>query len=205
MLTRFVAMKYFYTPTILALVCLPAIAADAPARIAMRDVPTHEQVVEAAAKALEETPPPVFKPVEGEDPSVAYKPVDLISRSDIVCHNGLATLIPKRAVVHTPKGMAGRMAMQDGARLVNWSDFFNANRAWIRTIEVSRVQAEGNKSLDEATLKSFEKETRLVVAVLEQGPISVLPLQIPEEDSAKTATPGASPNSDSTASNVAKP
>ena len=168
----------------------------------MRDVPTHEEVVEAAAKALEDTPPPVFKPIKGEDPTVAYKPVDLISRSDVVCHHGLATLIPKRAIIHTPKGMADRMVMQDGARLSGWNEFFMANRAWIRTVEVSRVQAEGNKPLDEATLKSFEKETRLVVAVFQQGPISVLPLRAPEE-----APDSAGPDSAtaSTDSNVAKP
>ncbi|WP_193214653.1 hypothetical protein [Luteolibacter marinus] len=168
----------------------PAAAGEAPRKVQMRDVPTHEQVVEAARKALEDAPPPVFKPAAGDDPSVTNVPSNLISRSDIICYRGFATIVPKRAIIHVPKVLSDRLAIQDGSRLINWTEFLNANRAWIRTVQVSRVQAEGNKALDESTLKSFEKETRLVVATFQEGPISVLPLKVPEEADAATVSAG---------------
>lgn len=174
----------------LVLGCCPLLAAEPVARVKMRDVVTHDEIVEAARKAREAMPPPVFKPATGEDPSVANKLGDLISRSDVLCFRGQATLVPKRAVLHVPKGVADRIGMQDGARLGSWSEFLNANRAWIRTVPVTRIQAEGNDPMPEATLKSFEKEQRLVVATYQEGPISVLPLKVPEP-APETSTPPA--------------
>lgn len=150
----------------------------------MRDAATHDQLVEVTRKAAQEKTEPVFQPAQGEDPSTANRPADLISRSDILCYNGVATLVPKRAVLHIPKNMASRIGMQDGAKIVTWPDFISANRGWITTSSVSRVQAEGNQPLAEATVKSFAKETRLVIAVYQDCPISVLPLKVVEAPTA---------------------
>lgn len=159
---------------------IPA-SAQTPVKVKMREVVTHEQIVEAAQKAREEAPPaPVFKPATGADPSVTNKLGDLISRSDVICFRDRATLVPKRAVLHVPKNLSDRLVMKEGAQLGIWVDFLNANRAWIRTVAVTRVQAEGNDPMPEATLKSFEKEQRLVVATYQDGPISVLPLKVAE-------------------------
>jgi hypothetical protein len=187
---------------ICAPVILPAAFAELPVKSTrMRDVVTHEQIVEAARKAQEEAPPPVFTPLAGKDPSVANKPGDLLSRSDILCFQGRATLVPKRAVLHVPKELSDRLKMQEGAQISSWTDFLNSNRAWIRTVAVTRVQAEGNHPMPEETLKSFEKEKRLVVATYQEGPISVLPL--------KVADPAAVPGSPAAATaqpvNAAKP
>lgn len=160
--------------------CLAAHAAEPPVLVKMRDVVTHDDIVETARKAKEEAPPPAFKPATGEDPSVANKLGDLISRSDIICYRGQATLVPKRAVLHVPKAMADRLGMKEDARIGSWTEFLNANRAWIRTVPVTRIQAEGNHPMSEETIKSFEKEQRLVIATYQEGPISVLPLKVPE-------------------------
>jgi hypothetical protein len=171
----------FATCAAAGFVTLIHVSAQTPVQSKMRDVVTHEQIVEAALKAREEAPPPpVFKPATGADPTVANKLGDLISRSDVICFRDRATLVPKRALLHVPKNISDRLAMKEGAQLGTWSDFLNANRAWIRTVAVSRAQAEGNDPMPEATLKSFEKEQRLVVATYQDGPISVLPLKVPE-------------------------
>lgn len=162
----------------------PALAQKKAARPVMRDAATHEQLTEVARKAAEKKTEPVFQPKEGIDPAKANQPADLISRSDILCFNGIATLVPKRAVLHIPKSMAGRIGMQDGAKIVTWPDFITKNRAWITTSTVSRPQAEGNQPLSEATVKSFAKESRVVIAVYQECPISVLPLKAPETETA---------------------
>jgi hypothetical protein len=46
--------------------------------------------------------------------------------------------------------------------------------------------------MPEATLKSFQKEQRLVVATYQDGPISVLPLKVPEPEPV-AGTPAANP------------
>ena len=45
--------------------------------------------------------------------------------------------------------MADRLKFQPGAKLMSWADFYAQNRGWITTVEVTRVQAEGNKPLAE--------------------------------------------------------
>lgn len=162
-------------------------AEAAPAKPAMRDAATHEQLIELTRKASLEKVEPVFTPRE-KDPSKDAQPGDLISRSEILCFNGMATLVPKRAVIHIPKPLAARIAMQEGAKIVPWQEFLGSNRNWITTVNISRPQAEGNEPLSEATLKSFEKETRVVVATYEDGPVSVLPLKVPAPETA-TAEP----------------
>ena len=165
--------------------------APTPARQPMRDVVTHDDIVEAARQTKEKNPPPVFTPFEGEDPSVVNRPKDLLSRSDIFSYMGQATLVPKKAVLHFPKELQSRGGLQEQAKFVPWIDFYTANRAWIRTVTVSRAQAEGRAPMDEATVKSFAKEKRLVVATYQEGPISVNRY---EDPAAKTAAaPGKTP------------
>ena len=132
---------------------------------------------------------PVFKPVEGADPTVKNRPQSLIARSEFISFRGMTSLVPKRAVLHVPKDMAERLGMKEGHQIGSWTDFLNANRAWIRTVPVTRVQAEGREPMPEATLKSFEKETRLVIATYQEGPISIMPLKVPPAPDAKA--PGA--------------
>jgi hypothetical protein len=181
----------------------PSAAAEPVRRMIMREAPTHDQIVEFARKAKEENPQPVFTPAQGEDPSKVNKLGDLISRSDILCFQGRATLVPKRAVLHVPKSLAGRLGMQEGSQIGSWTEFLNANRGWIRTVAVTRVQAEGNEPMPEAVLKSFVKEQRVVIATYQEGPISVLPLKVPETPVA--GEPGAKIAAPAQAINVATP
>lgn len=169
-----------------ALIHLQPAVAEPVRRVVMREAPSHDEIVEFARKAKEETPAPVFTPAEGPDPSVANKLGDLIARSDVLCFQGRATLVPKRAVLHVPKSLAGRLGMQEGSQLGSWTEFLNLNRGWIRTVAVTRVQAEGNDPMPAAVLESFAKEQRVVIATYQEGPISVLPLKVPETPVAGT-------------------
>ena len=192
-------------PAAFILSCLSTQAAEPPRLVKMREVVTHDQIVEASQKAREAAPPSVFKPATGADPSVANKLGDLISRSDIICFRGEATLVPKRAVLHVPKAMSDRIGMKEGARIGSWTEFLSANRAWIRTVQVSRIQAEGNDPMPEETIKSFEKEQRLVIATYQEGPISVLPLKVPEPAPEAGAATAAKAPATAQPINVAKP
>lgn len=153
-----------------------------------RDAATHDQLARALRRADQNDPMKALHQAEGNDPSKINQPVNLLEQSDIVCFGGLATLVPKRAILATPAKHKERLAMQAGARIVGWSEFYALNRGWITTVEVSRVQAEGNMRIAEETRDRIGKSMNLVVATYMGGPISVLPLKesAPASETAKT-------------------
>ena len=145
----------------------------------MRDVTTHEELV-AKLRQAQQNDPMKNKPApKGDEPTAVYQPKDFLSESDSISFLGLATFVPKRAILQIPKNYQNRIAMQPGAKIVGWADFYVANRGWITTVEVSRAQAEGNVALPDETQKHLSESGNLVVATLMGGPISVLPLKKP--------------------------
>lgn len=147
----------------------------------MRDAATHDQLALSYRQAAQLDPMRDMQPAKGVDPSVVNRPKDIISESDVICYNGTATLVPKRAILHLPAAMQSRLKFQPGAKLMSWLDFHAMNRGWITTVEVSRVQAEGNEALKEEVSTRIGKSSNLVVATYMGGPISVLPLKVPVE------------------------
>ncbi|HSP44067.1 MAG TPA: hypothetical protein VLO11_14430 [Luteolibacter sp.] len=147
----------------------------------MRDAATHDQLAQTYRQFAQQNPMRNMKPAEGVDPSTVNRPKDIISESDIICFNGLATLVPKRAILTLPASMKDRLEFKPGSKLIGWLDFYAANRGWITTVEVSRVQAEGNEAFDEQLSERIGKSRNLVVATHLGGPIGVLPLKVPEE------------------------
>jgi len=147
----------------------------------MRDAVTHDQLSLAYRKAAQEDPMRKLKPAKGPDPSVVNQPEDLVASSDIMSFGGRATLVPKRAILHVPKNLEDRIKFVPGSKIMSWADFFALNRGWITTVEVSRVQAEGNKALADEISERVQKSSNLVVATYQGGPISVLPLKVPQE------------------------
>lgn len=161
----------------------------APAR-QMRDVPSHQNVLLERRKALQTDPMKHLAVATGEDPSKASRTTDILAESDIISFRGMATLVPKRAILQTPKAYAGHLKMEPGAKFVSWSEFYAANRGWITTVEVRREQAEGNEPVAEETQKFLSTSRNLVVATFKGGPISVLPLKEPVlETAAQPSTP----------------
>lgn len=150
--------------------------AEAPA---MRDATTEEQLVLNWRKAAQTDPMKNMTLVKGEDPSVKNRPQDLLSQSDILCFEGIATLVPKHAIMQVPETCAQRLKIQPEAKIVGWADFYAANRGWITTIEISREQAEGKEPIAEDTRKMMTQCRNLIVATYMGGPISLLPPKVP--------------------------
>ncbi len=159
-----------------------------PAAMKMSEPATHDQLSLALRKADQLDPMKNLAPAAGEDPSMKHPPRDILSDSDIISFRGLATLVPKRAILQIPKNHAGLVKLEPGAKIVSWADFYAANRNWITTVEVSRVQAEGNQPIAEETRKFMSTSRNLIVATYHSGPISVLPLKEPAPDAAAETT-----------------
>lgn len=147
-----------------------------------RDAATHDSIVENRKVR----PNPISELAQVAVPEEAkasetYKPQSLLARSEVIKRGNTATLVPKRAVLHVPADLRGVIGMPENPQLVNWGEFFAQNRSWIRTVEVTRNQAEGGAPLSEELIKSFEDCRQVVVATFQTGPISVLPYVEPEE------------------------
>ena len=150
-----------------------------PPALKMRDAATSDDLSLKFRAAEQQDPMRHMKISNLPDPSKVNQPESLLATSDIICFGGVAVLVPKRAILQLPPKFADRMKMQVGCPFVSWADFYAANRGWITTVEVSRVQAEGNLELEKKTHERISKSNNLVVATFLTGPISVLPLKIP--------------------------
>jgi Tfp pilus assembly protein PilN len=165
---------------VLAVPVLPAEEVKLANGQVMRDVATDEELSNRLAQAKD--PVHELKQLEEKEAAKPAKPAkvaSLFDTSDFLCFNGQATLVPKGAVLHVPKSMQDRLHFAEGSSIQTWADFLPLNRAWITTVEVSRVQAEGNALISEETLKSVAKSPMVVIATLQGGPISVLPPKVP--------------------------
>lgn len=169
-------------------------APQAAQKPVFRDAATSDQLAMKLRKAEQEDPMrnlKTLKESKGEDPSVKTRPPSLLENSDIICFQGDAVLVPKRAILQAPASLADRMKLQPGAKFRRWIDFYAANRGWITTIEVSRTQAEGNDEIPEESrnqMARMAKMGNLIVATYKSSPISVLPPKVPA-----AGTPAAAP------------
>jgi hypothetical protein len=143
----------------------------------MRDAATHQELVARKRAAGEPGLPAGMKPCKGPDPSRTNQPGDLIGRSDLLCHGGVATLVPKRALLAVPDRFRQRLRMSDGARVVTWAEFLAKHRDWITTVEVTPEEAGGRAMLPEQTARQIADCGTVVVATFLGGPISVLEYQ----------------------------
>lgn len=157
------------------------IAHGVSAQTEMRDAATHEQLQKKSQAAVVRDPMKKLLPANEPDPAKG-NPKDLISQSDILCFDGIFTLVPKRALLAIPMNLKDRTQLAEAAKLVGWADFHANNRGWITTVEVTREQAEGNSPIDEDVLSSFKQSTKVVVATYQGGPISILPSKNPVEE-----------------------
>jgi len=161
-------------------------------RIAMQDVTTDAKMaISHRAASLVDPLRQLGEPIgkTDDDPAKGLHSRDLIKESTILCFRGSLTLVPKRAVLFVPDALISRIGVQPNANVLAWADFRNANRGWIRSVEVSRDQALGVVPLSEETVAAYTKGSSIVIATFMDGPISVLPLKTPapaESDPAAT-------------------
>jgi hypothetical protein len=139
-----------------------------------RDAKTHEQLVKHREEMIARNPKPKLTPVEGNDPAKANPPSSFLKESDIICFNGVATFVPKGAILTIPPNLKDRLAMQSGSRLVGWTEFLTLNRGWVTPVEVDRAQAKGSKKIEDKTSELIAKSTNLMVATFTGRPIAMV-------------------------------
>lgn len=119
---------------------------------------------------------------EPGDPASRFTRRDLIRESAVLSRGTVMTLLPKRAILHLPETLKDSTGVKEGSTLVSWQEFLNSNRSWIRTVEVSRERAIGQKPFSVKEAEALRSSGRIVVATFQGGPIAVLPSSFPESD-----------------------
>lgn len=174
----------------------------------MRDAARHEDLAQKLKMSAHHDPIRSLGPAIGnldEDPAKRVTGRDLVKESTVLNYRGFLTLVPKRAVIHTPANYEDRFKPSDEAKVQSWADFFKGNRGWIRTLEVSREQAMGLAPMDEAVMTALQEGSQVVVATFKGGPISVMPYVAPETEETDEPTDSGEARSGKTAALTGEP
>ncbi|MDX1679659.1 MAG: hypothetical protein R3242_02910 [Akkermansiaceae bacterium] len=176
-----------------------ASAICAAAQPKIRDAVTGNDLVQKHKEAAQQNPLASLDPRQERetavaDPTKVNQPKDLIATSDFLSFGGLSTLIPKRSILHVPTHFQDRVKFEKGSDIVVWPVFFRNNRGWIRTMEVTRAQAQGKEPFAEEVLESLRESSILVVATYREGPISVAPYTDPKAEEAAEGEANAEKN-----------
>lgn len=171
-------MKHVSKCVLTAVVLSLPLRAEPPT---IHNAPTHQQLAAALQKQQQVKAAAPQDEKVLPDPSVASRPQDLLARADMLCYRGYATLVPKRAILQIPENLADRVGAKPGVKLLNWPEFYAMNRSWIGTQEVSRAQSQGKDAFDPEVQTRMVKSGNLIVATFQTGPISVIPVPVPEE------------------------
>lgn len=145
-------------------------------RLDLKLAPTHETLsksrsdVNSLADRLE---------LEAIDPAKLTKPEprsrkSLLARSQFLAFRGNWTMVPKGAVLHVPDTFKERVVARPKGELISWQEFYRKNRGWLQAQPVRLSDAKGDTPLAPSLFESFTRHGRVVVAVLHNGPISVL-------------------------------
>lgn len=129
---------------------------------------------EALARLQQNSPmTQLEKPAEGQAKVTTPSEQSIIKQS-MILHDGKNwTIVPQGAVICLPDAMKSRVNAKPVGKLLTFTDFLTANRSWITTNEVSFEQAAGNESLPAERVAFWAKQDKIVIAVHQNGPISV--------------------------------
>ncbi len=139
---------------------------------------------EALAKIQQANPiAQLEKPVEGEAKVTTPAEQSIIKQS-MVLHDGKNwTIVPKGAVIFIPDNLKSWIDAKPLGKILAFNDFMTLNRKCLTTTEVTFDQAAGNESLPAERAHFWAKQDKIVIAVHQNGPISV---QIATESQAIT-------------------
>lgn len=168
----------------LAMFCLGIIPARAETPTRARDVVTDQELRSRleAAPSMED----YLKQGAVARADIAVKRPrlqhDLISRS-IVVHDGrFFTLLPPGCVLHLPPSLRERILSKPEGDFLTWSAFLKRNAAWLKSQEVSLENAKGDVRGIEQLARNLAGESKAVIAVYKNGPISLLQPEPPDAE-----------------------
>jgi len=143
-----------------------------------RNGPTHDVITEETLRSLalqahQQTKVIAAKttPVTGPPPSLQSS---LLTASILISDGEKFTILPIGSVLHLPATLRTRIIPQPRGDVLMWPDFLQKNSSWIAAKEVSLPMSRGDSKAAASVLRELSNETRLVVAVYRNCPITIL-------------------------------
>jgi uncharacterized protein len=97
---------------------------------------------------------------------------------DVVEEKGRFTYLPKRSVLHIPKGMEAKFHKSKGSKYLRFDDFYKKNQLCIHKFEVSKSEIEGESKISEERLDRLRKIGKIIIAVNNGQPTSIISKKI---------------------------
>ena len=138
-----------------------------------RDVINEETLSALAQQANKQAATIAAKtiPVSAPPPSTQSS---LLTSSILISDGEKFTIIPVGSVLHLPTNLRSRIIAQPQGDVLMWPDFLQKNSAWITAKEVTLPMSQGDSKAAAPILREIANETRLVVAVYRNCPITIL-------------------------------
>ncbi len=149
---------------------------------AFAQAPVLARITPAALAKIQQTNPIANLAKPQPSSTKVERPAEQsIIMQSVILHDGQNwTIVPKGAVIFTPEALKARMDVKPVGALLAWKDFLAKNFGWITTNEVTFDQAAGNDPLPAARVAFWAKQDKIVVAVHQNGPISVNVAKTPQ-------------------------
>jgi len=90
---------------------------------------------------------------------------------DIIGHDGAITLVPKGAILHVPERLRASVGAVSG-RILPWAEFASSYPSVVEPLAVTLENVSGVVPLSAEALAAVAKSDRIVVALLNGGPVS---------------------------------
>jgi len=141
-------------------------------------VPTSDRITSAALSQLKSAVKPSFPQAQWTEqaPQGETRNYDIYKDSVILQQGNSHTVLPRNSIVYLPESLKQKVVSRPSGSFVSWPQFYLKNRNWIFTHEISLKQAHGTAPLKDGVIKQFERINRLVIAIHQNNPISILSL-----------------------------
>lgn len=138
-----------------------------------RDVIDEETLRNLAQRANQQAKTTAVKttPLFGPPPSTQSS---LLTSSILISDGEKFTILPIGSVLHLPANLRSHIINQPKGDVLMWPDFLQKNSAWITAKEVSLPMSRGDAKAAAPILRDVSTETRIVVAVYRNCPITIL-------------------------------
>lgn len=138
--------------------------------------PTSDRITSAALNKQKSAAKLGFSKAQWAEqaPAGETRRYDIYKDSIILQQGDNHTVLPRNSIVHLPESLKQKVVSRPHGIFVPWPQFYLKNRSWIFTHEINLKQARGVAPLKEGVQKQFERINRLVVAIHQNNPISML-------------------------------
>jgi len=107
---------------------------------------------------------------------------DIYQVTDVISDRGYHTVVPKRCILHTPRGLEGKKVSRPIGKFLLFEEFYKKNQTWLFKVELGLSEVRGEVPVNKDKMSRLSKLGKIVIAVHKGHPISVVKYAAPEPE-----------------------